>query len=312
MKIKLHIGDFVVKEILHDQYLYNIKERNGKFLLFKVMRKNMSHIEMMKKISHFFNIKDWWDIGYGGIKDKRALIEQYITIPRRETDKVIAIDKDLSLYLLGYVSERMESKYIKGNSFTIRVYDYKGDMKPVFYPNYFDEQRFIDKNIEIGKAIIKRDREKLLSYGISWEKLRKERIRAKMFVHSYQSFLWNQLLAGYIKENYPDYFFITDLLVAPKNVRENDLTRELWMPGYGRYREEWKHILDKEGIKLGDFLIKQLPFLSLESLPRKMFVKPLNFSFDRDRSIVSFDLPKGAYATMYLKYIEKNKQENLD
>ena len=108
-----------------------------------------------------------------------------------------------------------------------------------------------------------------------------------MFVHAYQSYLFNKML---------DY--------AIKNKIE---AKELPLVGYSSDLEEWqKGILEKEGIALSDFHVKFIPELSAEGLTRKAFIEVNDFKIVEETSesiTIEFSLPKGVYATNVIDFL---------
>jgi tRNA pseudouridine13 synthase len=114
-----------------------------------------------------------------------------------------------------------------------------------------------------------------------------------MFVHAYQSDLFNRVLSKIIEKK--DY----------------DFDMEIPLFGYGlklikdrRIRETMQEVLREEDLDLTDFRVPIMPFLSSKGGLRKAFLKPENFSFhidsDEDCVFLKFDLIKGCYATVFL------------
>jgi len=80
---------------------------------------------------------------------------------------------------------------------------------------------------------------------------------------------------------------------------------EIPLIGFSEIPEE-KKIMKKEGITHKDFIIKQIPELSLEGGMRKAVVKVTDLVIGKieDKKVkISFSLPKGSYATMVVKKI---------
>ena len=107
-----------------------------------------------------------------------------------------------------------------------------------------------------------------------------------MFVHAYQSYLFNKML---------DYLI--------KNKLEVD---ELPLIGYDSDLTDWQlKILKEENIKLEDFRIKEVPELSSPGFTRKSFIeiKDLKTKQEEDSVILEFSLTKGAYATTVIDFL---------
>jgi len=142
----------------------------------------------------------------------------------------------------------------------------------------------------------------------------------KMYVHAYQSYLWNLALSEFLKANIE-----TDMkavgfseLAIPKYAKKDakflaelkDL--ECIVPGSetklarSKFSKTMKEILENEGINLEDFACKRMPEIASEGTTRLAFVVPKEFiaeTIDSKSMKVSFELPKGAYATVLLEVL---------
>ena len=120
-----------------------------------------------------------------------------------------------------------------------------------------------------------------------------EKLRS-MFIHAYQSFVFNRALSEYITQ---------DIVVE-----------KLPLPGYSTGIDEITlGILETEDMQLSDFRIKSLPELSSKGEYRNCFINPQNFRAIIDgisasdlKATFRFSLPKGSYATVVLREFMKN------
>ena len=83
-------------------------------------------------------------------------------------------------------------------------------------------------------------------------------------------------------------------------------TKILHIIGFGtKVTKDIKEILEKEGITTRDFIIKQIPELSLEGNERQIFADIKNLEIEKIEKgyILKFMLPKGSYATEVIKQI---------
>jgi tRNA pseudouridine13 synthase len=115
----------------------------------------------------------------------------------------------------------------------------------------------------------------------------------RMFVHAYQSYLWNEIAKFSEESSIPVIGFMTDL-VKYKSSREI------------------KKILESEGIDVNDFKTKSMPELSSEGDERERVIKPKNlkWSFGNDelnkgkiKCTLGFEIPKGSYATVLIEEV---------
>ena len=161
-----------------------------------------------------------------------------------------------------------------------------------------------------------------------------------MFVHAYQSYIFNLLLSeriiefGNLKEiengdvisfvcfsNQKKYYhFKDDFSVVAKHTKRRiefliDVRRAslaLPLPGYetnvdGWCKEKLEEILEKEGVKLQDFKNKYREFSSRGSFrSADILIEWTNFEYKTNDFVeFNFYLPKGCYATIFLREFMK-------
>lgn len=282
MKLKQIPEDFIVREKI------NLKLEPGKYIYYKLTKKNWNTLDLIKEIS--FRLKTR-DIGFAGIKDRNALTAQYIS-----TTKIIDFKiKDTTLEYVGTGKERIYLGLLEGNEFTITIRDLDKKLHPLKeIINYFGEQRFSTKNALIGKLLIKKQFKEVCSeLNLNVEnndcvkQLRSLGLKElKFFIHAYQSELWNELVVKSKKKVVPIVGFLTE----------------------GR---DYDSILKKEEITKKDFIIRSIPEISSEGSERERIIKIKDFKtleYSKDelnenkmKQIVSFSLPKGSYATVVIK-----------
>lgn len=147
----------------------------------------------------------------------------------------------------------------------------------------------------------------------------------ELFISAYQSYLWNECVKLYLKQKMPkthDVPYAAGMLAFYRQIH-HDLIGPLKtaeMPLLSKkvqLTEEQQKIvekvLNKEGIHLEDLVIKKMTALFFKERPRKIIMMPehleeSNFANDElnQRTFkmrLSFNLEKGAYATVILKRI---------
>lgn len=335
-QIKQLPEDFVVKETSNVEV-----KTEGKYLYFELKKKNWNTLDAVKEISKRLKIPIK-NIGFAGSKDKKAITEQVISIKNAGKERVKNLQiKDVSLGFLGYGDEPICLGDLEGNYFeiVIRNLDSFKIKIPSKIVNYFDKQRFGRNNIEVGKNLIKKNFKKACEI-LELEVVRNDYIGAlktipkrllRMYVNAYQSYIWNETVKEIIKNKIKinevplvgterrKFRSKFTSLVPPK---EHKFFPKNSCPliGFGTELDEFpeikdivKNILEKEKINLNDFIIKQIPELSLEGDLRKVFVEVKDFKVLEEREDelnkekkkikISFILPKGSYATMVVKEI---------
>lgn len=309
-KIKQIPEDFVVKEILsldldHGNYSY--------YLLKKI---NYSTIKTVEKIAERLRINKKY-INFAGNKDKKAVTEQFVSI-NKGPEKGLQL-KDISLEFLGKGKERINLGSLEGNEFIITVRNLTEKDLEKFEKNvknrkkilnYFDEQRFgFNKNNHIvGKLIVKKDFKKACSlieidlkgndFVGALKRINKKVLR--LYVHAYQSYLWNETVNQYLNFNekiinkIPIIGFSTEM-------EDEDIKKII------------KEIMEKEGINFRDFIIREIPEISSEGGSRDLFVKVKDFkimdkegdelNIGKRKIVLKFALPKGCYATIVVRFL---------
>ena len=215
-KLKQISEDFIVTEIS------NVKVKdNGKFFYFKLKKTNRNTLDVVKHLAKVLKIKEK-QIGFAGSKDKNAVTEQVISVQGVKKDKVLSAKIDnAELEYYGSGNEPISLGDLTGNKFeiVIRNLDKVKINKTDFIENYFDEQRFSTLNSEIGRYLVKKDFSRALSFidneqskkHLNEKKndfigaLKKIPIRLlRMYVNAYQSYLWNETVAKYLRDNNKD------------------------------------------------------------------------------------------------------------
>jgi tRNA pseudouridine13 synthase len=133
-----------------------------------------------------------------------------------------------------------------------------------------------------------------------------------LFVHAFQSWLFNMALSeriaeGEVKKEDGEFFCSSNAygFPEPSNAGVDWLCGKLL--GYDSVpNAREKEILLRHGISLGDFRIKEMPELSSRGHFRALLSPIRDFRFDGEGGIFRFSLPAGAYATSALREFMKN------
>lgn len=330
--------DFKVKEIPSLEL-----KPTGKYIYFRLTKKNLNTLDAVKVIAKQLHIAEK-QIGFAGSKDKKAVTEQVCSVIGVKRERLLALQiKDVAIEFVGYADVPISLGDLQGNYFEIvvRSLDKTTKIKKLnCFPNYFDEQRFGRNNAEIGQALVKKEFKRVVELLNSPQSSQLHSLsehlahhpqdyvgallqlpirQLRLYLNAYQSKLWNAALGEYLgkkgtvireipysqgvfvftKKNFPKLKvpligFGTESLVMDKEVRKI-ITQ----------------IMEKENISFSDFIIKQIPPLTLEGEMRKAFVgveKLKMGKLEKDelhagkyKVVLSFTLPKGSYATMAVK-----------
>ncbi|WP_456397089.1 tRNA pseudouridine(13) synthase TruD [Desulfurobacterium sp.] len=260
-------------------------DENGTHFLYLLTKKNLTTRELASLLG----------FSYAGLKDKTAVTVQHVTFTEFKGDYVRKIFRDGVYFLkfIGKTKKKIKIGHLKGNRFYIKLHGQKVKSADYFI-NFYGIQR-LRGNVEKGKKLFKK-----LS-----EKPRKLKWRENFLIDAFLSFLWNETLNLYLSETVEGafkihegfHFFIP--LESLEKIKEK--VPKFWtIAGYKKDFKEslpfYKRILSKEGISTNEFL-KTLKNLRIKGDFRKTYL-PVKAEIKND--FISFSLPKGAYATVYL------------
>lgn len=327
-KIKQIPEDFIVKEV--NELNLNDKGQYAYFLLKKTNYNTMRAIDI---ISDKLRVNKK-NIGFSGNKDKNAITEQIISIQNGSKAMENILLKDIELKYIGKGNDKLFLGNLKGNEFIITIrnltnkdikkFKDKIENNEILMPNYFGIQRFSSSNHLIGKAIVKKDFKEAVKLILETNSDSNEQIQQhlgkrpndfvvalkkipfrllKLYVHAYQSYIFNKTLEKSIKNN----------------KLKNNLDEKIPIIGFGTEIDDKEieiiinKILKKEKIGFRDFIIRQIPELSSEGDERNVFITVKDFKIikqekdelnkNKEKLIVEFSLPKGTYATVLVDYL---------
>ncbi|MBN2102114.1 MAG: tRNA pseudouridine(13) synthase TruD [Candidatus Aenigmarchaeota archaeon] len=301
------------------------KKPARKFTVFRMTKTDIDFFRAIEMLSEKTGIPKK-EFGYAGTKDKKAVTSQMISIPEYHKENLGTMKiKGIRISDIFETDKPIKLGNLSGNKFRIIVRNIDSEeririekniekIKKDGFLNLFGEQRFSKDNIEIGRLLVRKDFKKAAELIASSNNDVRHylsrnnddcigaieilpRMLSKMFVHAYQSYIWN-MTAGQIKKD------CMIPIIGSKTKLEN----------YPDSRKIIEKIMKKEGILLSDFVIKDIMPLSTRGEERKSMIKPEKFThtFKEDgmnkgqlKLILSFVLPKGSYATVLIDFIMK-------
>lgn len=332
-KLKQVPEDFVVIEVP----LFK-PEKAGKYLYFWMKKKGLNTLDAVKELAKRLRIKEK-EIGFAGSKDKHAVTEQLISIAGIKKEEVEKLGlESISIEFYGYGKQPLSLGDLQGNKFELVIRNLTDEKveKIEFVENYFDEQRFSEHNVAIGRHLLKKEfgkavalidelkvqrylEQKPTDYVGALKVLPLRQLR--MYVNAYQSYLWNKTVATYLRKNgevLKEIAYSGGTLVFISNPGKfKDLKIPLVGFGHEETDAEVQKIIDEmmqeEQLSYADFIIKQIPELTLEGELRNVFVEVKDLkvgekekdelNLHKKKVKVIFTLPKGSYATMVIKRI---------
>ncbi len=330
-RLREKLGDFIVDEVLMGKRASRVllgKEtfpNKGPFLYLVVAK--FVRMDTRKLALHISNIVSG-RVRYAGLKDSNSISFQFLSIEGRY--KIMSLKNGFLMKPVGRYVEPISRGMNNGNYFTLVVRGVNSLPKSLFFPNFFSYQRFGVKepfNHEIGKLLLLRSIKEaielieLQGYQVGPVRSLKQLAVSlgvdllRLYIHSYQSYLFNMLLSRRILhglEPEPGDFVL-------KQNGEIELYAgnrgELLLPLIGAMsrekgewlREEIRKILRDEGISKEMFLFRELPEISALGDLRKAIGRALNIKMVRrpNYSVISFFLESGMYATSYMRELLK-------
>jgi len=291
--------DFIVKE----EATHPEGENYFKYLLVK-RNLNTNDLVILKKLKEL-GVKDY---GYAGLKDRYALTVQSVSLDRFVGKKLIFKEGSQYFALLfkGKLARRIKVGALRGNRFFVA---HRGRLffLPPLSINYYDGQR-LGKNVARGRKTLKEKPSK------KWERI--------FWINAYQSHLFN-LLARRVLTLKAESFNASRgvevlrlcrveegrvSLVFPCSKDRSALIEflnslrgiKLPLPGYKVKPPPWLErdylsLLERGGVTPEDFRRWRL----------KGDYRPLVVEVDQARRYpknLSFFLPKGAFATVLIKF----------
>ncbi len=331
--------DFIVKEISNAN-LHDKGRHRGQYAYFTLRKINCTTIDALQILSKRFKVP-LKNIGFAGNKDKNAVTEQKISIKsvKKFTSKANFLSSPIKLEYLGNGKEPISLGDLEGNEFTITVRNLEGsevknfqslEPKKIRIVNFFGPQRFSKNNNLVGKHIIKKDFKKAAGLILENKGAVENKINdylaknkndyagairiiplktRKLFVHSFQSFLFNKIIGEFLSEG----------MGRIKNMKapiigfdfELDCVKNKKLKGI------INDVLAEEKISPRDFIIRQMPELSSQGSMRDLFfslkdfkileIKEDDLNENRQKIKLGFILPKSCYATVAVAQLFNKK-----
>lgn len=172
----------------------------GEHLYINVTKRGLSTPDLVRRLSSVLGIKVQ-AIGVAGLKDARAVTTQMVSIqgiPEERLSRLKLDEQLLKVDILGHHRNRLRTGHHAGNRFTLVIRDIAGHAEEVVpavleqlvlrgVPNYFGPQRQGKggDNYQLGAALLNDPRRRDAM----------SRAKRMWYLNSYQSFLFNRMLA---------------------------------------------------------------------------------------------------------------------
>jgi tRNA pseudouridine13 synthase len=191
LKLKSKPGDFVVSELLREDYL----RPRGRFRVYRVTKKKRTSLEAAGTLARLAGVPAG-EVGVAGLKDRQGVTTQYMSVAGGRPVRLRT--PELRIEPVGFAEEVLESRHSLGNRFEVTVRAVPQGTLPRIEAslaavrehglvNYFGEQRF--GNLAAGQGWIARDLalgkhgralERLLCAGSERDDLKNRKFKAAL------------------------------------------------------------------------------------------------------------------------------------
>ncbi len=322
-QLKCEPEDFVVEEIPAYE-----PSGEGQHLFLWIEKRDLPHDQMLRRLSKILEISQD-DVGVAGIKDRRAVTRQYVSVPNTCGPRLELLESEqLRVLQSNLHGNKLRTGHLRGNRFTVVVRGVCDDannrsaeiIKVLLqsgFPNYYGEQRFghDGETLTLGLDLLSgKKRPQDIPY-------QKRKFLLRLAVSSVQSDLFNQVLARRLQDGLlhtvldgdvmeviesGGKFVVDDVGREQARLDQGELSVTGPMFGVkmlsprGVPAEREARILEEAGLNLDAFQ----KFAQLMSGARRAFiVRPWELTaVPADAGIkFEFSLPSGVYATMLLR-----------
>lgn len=319
--VKKAPGDFVVEEIP----LYE-PSGEGEHVYVRHKRSDRNTRDVVQDLARAFRI-DARDIGYAGLKDKRAIATQTFSLHLHKAD-VADVRTRIASEVGGEVLDvrrhgnKLRRGHLVGNRFTIRVTDTQpGSFERALtiadaiamrgLPNAFGPQRYGDdgRNAERGRALIEKPRRGFLAelHMSAWQSSLFDRWLALRMERG----LFEHVVAGDLAKKLDNgaLFDVVDANVDDARVARREITHT--GPIFGASMRTPTGVaaeLEAQVFATENVTHEQLSRARLEGTRRagRIFVDSLRVDRADADLLLSFGLSKGSYATVVLREFTKH------
>ncbi len=332
--IKREPEDFVVEE----QPLYE-PCGEGDHLFLWIEKRDVSAEVLMQHIARTLGIARA-DVGVAGLKDRRAITRQFVSVPAVCESRITAIDSDqIKVLNLARHGNKLKTGHLRGNRFDVLIRETVAEpcsqaeaiadvIRKRGFPNFYGEQRFgyDGETLTLGLD--------LLSGRKTERDIPRDRRRflLRLSLSSVQSAIFNEVLRRRIDDGLLNEVLPGDVMqvkasggpfVAEEIPREQERRDRgetaISGPMYGlKMRHPTGEAAAREGAVLSDFGLSPASFGAWRKLmpgtrrPFTIEVADLSVAAEGDSLRLRFGLDRGAYATSLLREFTKDVTARRD
>lgn len=328
--LKAHCEDFRVQELPSYE-----PAGEGEHLFLWVQKRDVSAAQLIHVLSQQLKVSQR-DIGVAGQKDRRAVTQQYVSVPAACESHVDAFhDEQIQILRSNRHGNKLRTGHVVGNRFQIilRPTDqpFSSDtchsvmtrllqISDAGFPNYYGSQRFGRQAASVQKGV-----QLLTGSSAKRKAVRASRFERKMLFSAAQSAAFNLVTSWRVKEDLVSTPIDGDVVCRRGGIRpflysdrNQDETAQLIpmgpMPGPKMVAAEGNVVLQEQNALLCIGL-REEHFGNGKATPgarRPMLAWPTNCSCELTDSgglLLGFDLSSGSYATVLLREVVQNLHE---
>lgn len=218
-RLKVEPEDFVVEEIP----AYDLSDE-GEHLFLWIEKRDVPAEQLIRHVARVLDMPSR-DVGVAGMKDRRAMTRQWLSVPAKLHERVSQIDTD-RIRILRTVrhNNKLRTGHLRGNRFDILLRDVHpldgSTLNPAAialvtetvaargFPNYFGDQRFghAGETLQLGLDLLTRRKSKRdIPYS-------RRRFLFRLALSAVQSDLFNQALAARVRDGLLDTVLNGDVM----------------------------------------------------------------------------------------------------
>ncbi len=330
-RIKQQPADFEVEEIPAYEPC-----GHGEFLYLWIEKCDLGAEYFQRQVARRLGLRPE-EVGAAGLKDRRAITRQWLSVPARAEPQLNRLDGDgIRLLNVNRHTNKLKPGHLRGNRFTVRVrqvdssaimhlHQLLDQLRQRGMPNFYGPQRFGRDGETLRRGLVL-----LRETGASDATRRDSRFLHKMALSAVQSALFNdyltrrmadgllpQVLAGDVMAKWPfgGIFTAEDPASEQRRFDQREIVHTGPMFGAKMYRPRGL-AAEREAALLAAAGLSPAAFAGhgklLQGTRRHnlVYVDDLTATFEGDNLLLRFSLPAGSYATVLLR--ELMKRDNLE
>jgi tRNA pseudouridine13 synthase len=323
-RLKAELEDFVVEEI--PAY---VPSGQGDFLYVWIEKRDLGGEFFLKQVARRLGLPKE-EIGMAGLKDRRAVTRQWISLPKPMEPRLAALEGEgMKILQVSRHTNKLRTGHLHGNRFTIRLRDVSPDarlhleailqrLRQQGLMNFYGEQRFgkEGETLDLGLKLLRGEggpRDKFL------RKLALSAVQSALFntylTRRFHDGLLHRVLSGDVMGKWPQGgMFVVEEIVTEQTrfdrreiVPTGPIYGSKMYPAQGMAAARESALLTEAGLALEAFagFGKLLQGTRRHNL---VFVTDLLGHVEGADAVLTFSLPAGSYATILLREIRKTEE----